>query len=64
MEVADKKVCLVTSGSNPNVFKSCRNLQRVSVLPDSAMNVYQMVNADVLLFTEGALEHIKEVYGS
>lgn len=64
MQLAGRKICLVTRGSNRNVFMSCRNLPKVSVLPHSAMNVYDLVNADVLVFTDGALDGIKEIYGS
>ncbi|NNF05127.1 MAG: 50S ribosomal protein L4 [Candidatus Eisenbacteria bacterium] len=63
MELGDRKVCLITKDSNPNIFLSCRNIPGVSVLPHSAINVYDMTNADVLVFTEGALNGIQEVYG-
>lgn len=64
MEMGGHKVCLVTRGSDQNVYKSCRNLQTVSVLPHSAMNVYDLANAEVVVFTEGALDGIKETFGS
>jgi ribosomal protein L4 len=47
-----------------NMVKSCRNIPGVKVLPHSAMNVYDLVDADVVCFTPDALEGIKEVYGS
>jgi len=64
MGMAGRKVCVVTQGSQPNVYKSFRNLPRVSTLSHSAMNVYDLANADVVIFTEGALSGITEVYGS
>ena len=64
MGVADRKVCVVTRGSEPGVHKSFRNLPKVRVLPHTSMNVYDLVNADVLVITEGALGGITEVFGS
>lgn len=58
------KVCFITRGSNLPFVKSARNLSGVSVLPHSAMNVYDLVNAEVLLVSAGALEGIQEVFGA
>jgi len=59
-----RKICFVTQGSDMNMVKSCRNLPGVKVLPHSAMNVYDLIEAEVVAFTPGALEGIKEVFGS
>jgi large subunit ribosomal protein L4 len=64
MGVGDRKVCVVTKGSDLGVHKSFRNLPKVRVLPHTSMNVYDLVNADVLVLTEGALGGITEVFGS
>lgn len=57
-----RKVCVITRESNPTFVRSCRNIPRISVLHGGAINVYDMVNADVLVFTTGALDLMKEVY--
>ncbi len=62
--IGGRKVCFITQGSDMNMVKSCRNIPGVKVLPHSAMNVYDLVEADVVCFTPDALEGIKEVYGS
>ncbi len=62
--IGGRKVCFITQGSDMNMVKSCRNIPGVKVLPHSAMNVYDLVDADVVCFTPDALEGIKEVYGS
>jgi large subunit ribosomal protein L4 len=64
MEAGGRKVCLITRGADANVLKSCRNIPGISVLPHNAMNVYDLANADVIVFTEGALGGIAEVFGS
>lgn len=62
--LAERKVCFITSGADRNFVKSCRNMPGVTVLPHSAMNVYALIDAEVLIVTPTALEGIKEAYGS
>ncbi len=59
-----RKVCFITGANDPVFVRSCRNLAGVTVLQHSAMNVYDLVNAEILLLTPAAVEGIKEVYGS
>jgi large subunit ribosomal protein L4 len=59
-----RKVCFITEGADPMVVKSCRNIPGLRVLSHSAMNVYDLVNAEILLFTPGAVSGIGEVFGS
>ena len=60
----DRKVCLITEGAHPAVVKSCRNMPKVTVLSHSAMNVYDVVNAEILVLTPGAVSEIGEAFGS
>ena len=62
MGLGSQKVCVVTAGSQPNVFKSFRNLPRVMVLPHSALNVYDLANADTVVITHDALGGMTEVF--
>jgi large subunit ribosomal protein L4 len=59
-----KKICFIIKGSDPATVKSCRNIPRVEILTQSNMNVYDLVNADVLVFTTEALDGVKEAYGA
>ncbi len=34
---------------------SARNLERINVIPATALNTYKVLNADVLVMAEGAL---------
>jgi len=62
--VDGKKVCFITQGADTTMVKSCRNLPGVKVLPHSALNVYDLVDAEVLLLTPDAVHGIQEVFGS
>ncbi len=62
--MGQRKVCFITTGADRNFVKSCRNLPGVTVLPHSALNVYALIDAEVLVLTPAAVEGIKEAYGS
>jgi large subunit ribosomal protein L4 len=55
-----QKVCLITREADKNVWLSCRNLHGMQVLPQNAMNVYELVKAEVLVITADALPGIEE----
>ena len=54
-----KKVLFVMPGADKVVYLSARNIQRVSMMPASALNAYKVLNADVIVMAEGALEVIE-----
>ncbi len=60
LQLTNKKTLLVFDEFNDNLYLSLRNLSRVesSVLAD--MNVYDIVNADVLVLTENAAKIFTE----
>ena len=58
LKIADKKVLMVLSGSNKNVYLSARNLQRAKVAIASDINTYGVLNAGVLVVTESAVAQI------
>ena len=59
LKVSDKKVLLVTSEINKNVYLSARNLQKTQVAVASDINTYGVLNAGVLVVTESALANIE-----
>ena len=61
LKIADKKVLMVLSGSNKNVYLSARNLQRAKVAIASGINTYGVLNAGVLVVTESAVAQIESV---
>ncbi len=59
LKVSEKKVLLVTSEINKNVYLSARNLQKTQVAVASDINTYGVLNAGVLVITESALANIE-----
>ncbi len=59
--LADKKVLFVVDSFEENVILASRNLQNVALIAHDEINVLDLVNADVVIFTEGALTKIEEV---
>jgi large subunit ribosomal protein L4 len=50
-----KKVLLIIPDTNRNIYLSARNIPKVNVLEANKPSTYDIMNADVLLFTEKAL---------
>ena len=61
LELANKKVLVVTGDTNKNLFLSSRNLQRSKVLSASEINTYDILNAQNLVLEEGALPVIEKI---
>jgi large subunit ribosomal protein L4 len=55
LDVADRKVLVLTDGVKPNVFLSGRNIPNVHVMPYSDSSTYHILWSDVLLVEAGAL---------
>ncbi|MFT4072266.1 MAG: 50S ribosomal protein L4 [Dysgonamonadaceae bacterium] len=64
LQVADKKVLLVLSGQNKNVYLSARNLQRVNVVTASDINTYGLVNTGNVLLTESSVAEIDKLFNA
>ncbi len=60
MQLQGKKVLLVTGEYSPNVYLSGRNIPKTDVIAASDVNTYQVLNADVVVFTEAAVEIIHQ----
>lgn len=58
---ADRKVLLVLENEDANVELSSRNLQGVTVLTPEHLNVLDILSADRVIFTEGAITKAEEV---
>ena len=61
LKVSDKKSLFVLPEANNNVFLSARNIQRSELAIASDINTYQVLNADVMVVTENALNVIEGV---
>ncbi len=56
-----EKTLLVTSGPDPVLAQATRNLPRVRLLPAHRLNAYEVLAADKVVFSRGALEAVGEV---
>src|SRR6476646_8641272 len=55
LDVAEKKVLVLTDGVKPNVFLSGRNIPNVHVMPYSDSSTYHILWSDVVLVEAGAV---------
>ncbi len=58
LNVSERKQLFVLPSDNKNVYLSARNLKRTKVSTASDINTYVIMDADVLVITEGSLEII------
>lgn len=57
----DGKKCLILDeGRNETVQRSCRNLPRVKYIRSILANGYDLLDADVILFTQAGLDKVQE----
>ncbi|MEK6611294.1 MAG: 50S ribosomal protein L4 [Gemmatimonadota bacterium] len=57
LDVADKKVLILTDGVNQNVFRSGRNLPKAHVMPFGDASTYDLLWSDVVLVEASAIGH-------
>ena len=60
LELADKKVLLVAEELTENMILASRNLDNVILMETNEINVYDLLNADVLLMNSEALKEVEE----
>lgn len=58
LKVSDKKTLFVLPGADKVVYLSTRNIQRVQVMSAAALNTYKVLDADVMIVAESALNVI------
>lgn len=59
--IEDRKVLILLEEKDDSIYKSGRNLPLVKVLPVSGINIYDLLNTDHLLLTQGAKTRLEEV---
>ena len=62
LELADKKTLLVTGDLDHSLYLSSRNLQKAEVTRAQDLNTYAVLNANMVILSEGAVEKIKETF--
>ena len=62
LDVSDKKLLLVLSEQNKNIYLSSRNLEDVKVVTVSDLATYDIMNASVILFAENSIEPLHKMF--
>ena len=57
-----KRTIIVTDGKNENVIKATGNIQKVSCVDASLLNVAEVVENTYLVFTKNAIKKLEEAY--
>ena len=57
------RVLVVDSSENKNLSLSSRNLPKVKLVPGTGVNIFDVVNSNVLLFSKESILQIQEVLG-
>ena len=60
LQVADKKLLLVLSDQNKNVYLSARNLPKAKVITVSELNTYKILDCENLVICESSVASINE----
>jgi large subunit ribosomal protein L4 len=63
IRVEGGRALLLLDGHDPNVAKSCRNVPRLDVKPIGQVCSYDILLADTVLFTRGALGKAESMWG-
>ena len=61
LKIADKKLLLVLPNGNKNVYLSARNIQDVKMSTASALNTYNVLDAETIVLTEDSLKVMDEI---
>ena len=62
LKISDKKSLLVLQNENKNIYLSLRNLDRSEVTTANKLNTYDILNAQSLVLTEGAVEVLNTIF--
>jgi large subunit ribosomal protein L4 len=55
------KVLIIDSSRNNNLMLSSRNLPKVKLVPDTGVNIFDVVNSNTLLFSRDSILQLQEV---
>ena len=61
LDLQGKRVTLVTTENQMNVYLSSRNIQRVNVVSTSEVNTYDLLNCTKLILSESSVKEIENI---
>ncbi len=64
LNVAGKKVLILTNGTQVNVYKSGRNIPKVKILEANKASTYDILNNQVLILQKSAVDVINGSFGN
>ncbi|AHM60196.1 50S ribosomal protein L4 [Flammeovirgaceae bacterium 311] len=64
LSLNNKKTLLVLAEVDQNVVLSSRNIKNAQVTTAGNLNTYEIIKADTLIFSEGAVQKLEEIYNS
>ncbi len=62
LSLTGKKIAIIYTKDNEFLNQASRNLPKVKPVRVESINLIDLANADVVLFTEGAIKHVDEVF--
>ncbi len=64
LNLDNKKLLLVLSEQNNNIYLSSRNLKDVKVVTTSQINTYDVLNASTIVFAESSLDTLTNIFNN
>lgn len=63
LKVNGKKILLLTNNTQPNVYKSGRNIPKVKVMEAGNVSTYDVLNNQILIIQKSAVDAINKTFG-
>lgn len=60
----ESKILMIVADRDENLFLSVRNVPNLKLITATNLNVFDLLNADSIIATEGAIAKVQEVYGA
>lgn len=61
LDLEGKRVTLITTGNEKNVYLSSKNVQKVKVVATSEVNTYDLINCSKLVLSESSVKEIENI---
>lgn len=63
LKVNGKKILLLTNNTQPNVYKSGRNIPKVKIMEADNASTYDVLNNQILIIQKSAVDAINKTFG-
>lgn len=62
LKLSGKKILLLTNGNSENIYRSGRNISKVKVLEAAKASTYDILNNQILVLQQGAIDIISKTF--